>query len=62
MIFRILAGAAMAALGYYVGREVGRTETIREELERARARQGRVIDQEAEPAPEQDVPGPAGKS
>lgn len=62
MIFRILAGAAMVALGYYVGREVGRTETIREELERARARQGRVIDQESEPAPEQDEPGPAGKS
>lgn len=46
MIFRILAGAGLMVLGYYVGREVGRTESIRQELRRAQARKGRVIDQE----------------
>ncbi len=36
MIFRILVGAGLLALGYYVGREIGRTESVREELRKAR--------------------------
>jgi hypothetical protein len=32
------AGAALLALGYYVGREVGRMAPIRTELEQARRR------------------------
>lgn len=32
MILRILAGVGLVALGYYVGREIGRTESVREEL------------------------------
>ncbi len=35
MLPRVLFTAALAALAYYVGREVGRTESIRDELERA---------------------------
>ncbi len=36
MILRLLVGVGLLALGYYVGREVGRTEPIREELRKAR--------------------------
>ena len=36
MIIRVLTGAALLLLGYYIGREVGRTEPIRKELEEAR--------------------------
>ena len=36
MIVRMLTGAALLLLGYYIGREVGRTEPIRKELEEAR--------------------------
>ncbi|MCG6969435.1 MAG: hypothetical protein LJE85_06685 [Gammaproteobacteria bacterium] len=36
MIVRVLTGAALVLLGYYIGREIGRTEPIRKELEEAR--------------------------
>lgn len=36
MILRVLIGTGLLALAYYVGREVGRTEPIREELRKAR--------------------------
>jgi hypothetical protein len=36
MIFRILFGASLFALGYYIGKEIGRTEPIRESLEESR--------------------------
>jgi hypothetical protein len=36
MILRALTGGALLLLGYYIGREVGRTESIRKELEEAR--------------------------
>ncbi len=36
MVLRILVGAGLLALGYYVGREIGRTESVREELRKAR--------------------------
>jgi len=36
MLPRVLFTAALTALAYYVGRELGRTESIRDELERAR--------------------------
>ena len=36
MIVRVLTGAALLLLGYYIGREVGRAEPIRKELEQAR--------------------------
>ena len=36
MIIRALTGAALLLLGYYIGREVGRAEPIRKELEQAR--------------------------
>lgn len=37
-VFRILLGVGVFLLGYYVGREVGRSEPIREELRRKRER------------------------
>jgi len=36
MIGRLLTGASLLFLGYYIGREVGRTEPIRRELREAR--------------------------
>jgi hypothetical protein len=37
MILRLVLGAGLVALAYYIGREVGRTELVREELRKARA-------------------------
>ena len=39
MIFRLLFSASLFALGYYIGKEIGRTEPIREELEKARRKE-----------------------
>ena len=36
MIFRLLFSASLFALGYYIGKEIGRTEPIRKDLEKAR--------------------------
>jgi hypothetical protein len=36
LIVRVLVGVGLLCLGYYVGREVGRLEPVREELRRAR--------------------------
>lgn len=36
MILRLLSGASLLLLGYYIGREVGRSEPIRRELQEAR--------------------------
>ena len=37
MLLRLIAGAGLVAFGYYVGKQVGRMEPIREELARAAA-------------------------
>ena len=34
---RLITGLGLLALGYYVGKQVGRMEPIRQELERTRA-------------------------
>ncbi|MEA3292094.1 MAG: hypothetical protein U9Q71_07325 [Pseudomonadota bacterium] len=36
MLLRLIMGTGLIAFGYYMGREVGRTEPIREELKRVR--------------------------
>ena len=36
MLMRLIAGASLFALGYYIGREIGRMDPIIEELKRAR--------------------------
>lgn len=36
MWLRLLVGAGLFALGYYLGKEVERTRPVREELDRAR--------------------------
>ena len=36
MLKKILVGSALLALGFYVGREIGRTEPARRKLEEAR--------------------------
>ena len=38
LLIRFLAAAGLLALGFYVGREVGRLEPVREELKRVRER------------------------
>jgi hypothetical protein len=40
MLVRIAIGVGLLTLGYFVGREVGRTESLREELERRRTKAG----------------------
>jgi hypothetical protein len=36
MPYRILMGVGLLLLGYYVGREIGRAEAIRKELEKTK--------------------------
>lgn len=36
MLLRILGGAGLLMLGYYIGREVGRAHPIREQLKQQR--------------------------
>jgi hypothetical protein len=36
-IVRLLLGVGLFSLGYYVGREIGRLESLREEMRRLRA-------------------------
>ena len=36
MLLRLITGVGLFALGYYLGREVGRMAPVREELQRAR--------------------------
>ncbi len=40
LLLRIVVGLALLALGYYVGREIGRCDSVREELRRAREGRG----------------------
>jgi hypothetical protein len=47
MLTRIVAGLGLFALGYYLGKEVGRTEPVREELEAARRTAGGPDEQQA---------------
>ncbi|MGD8311666.1 MAG: hypothetical protein PVJ66_03650 [Gammaproteobacteria bacterium] len=35
MIFRLLVGAGLFGMGFYLGRELGRTESIRQSLDRS---------------------------
>lgn len=36
MLYKLIVNLGFLALGYYLGREVGRTEAVREQLIRAR--------------------------
>ena len=38
LFLRVLVASGLLLLGYYVGREIGRTEPVREELRRERDR------------------------
>jgi hypothetical protein len=53
MIYRLIINLGLFALGYYLGREVGRTESVRERMRQVREaggpvnlREGVVIDME----------------
>jgi hypothetical protein len=48
MLIKILVGFGLLFLGYYVGREIGRSEHIREELEASGKRKGITIEQNPE--------------
>ena len=54
MIIRILTGTSLLLLGYYIGREVGRAEPIRRELQEARDSDNKE--------PEKPSPKPSPKS
>lgn len=47
MIIRLLLGAGLLGIGYYLGREAGRSDVLRGKLHRARKRvnlSGEVVD------------------
>lgn len=50
MILRLIAGVALATFGYWVGKQVGRNEHIREELaghdDGAAQQTGEMVDEE----------------
>jgi len=54
MMLRLIVGAGLFAFGYYIGKQVGLTEPIREEFARARE------NEEATKAGEDDVDGELG--
>jgi hypothetical protein len=58
MIVRLFAGAGLFVLGYLVGREVGRSESVRDQLRWA-AGDDRVIDvqdhEDSSPSPEEPL-------
>ncbi|MCU0833638.1 MAG: hypothetical protein MUC77_04255 [Chromatiaceae bacterium] len=66
MIVRLVLGVGLFALGYYLGREVGRAEPVREALRSAREGEGTAPGATGEPpaAPGAgrgaDVPGESG--
>jgi hypothetical protein len=55
MLLRLITGVGLFALGYYLGREVGRMAPVREELQRARdqddAEDDRSLDAEEDDTP-----------
>ena len=55
MLSRLIASLGLLALGYYVGKQVGRMEPIREELEQAR-RSKETADDAGTDAPAVDHP------
>ncbi|MEA3413282.1 MAG: hypothetical protein U9R74_17365 [Pseudomonadota bacterium] len=60
MIIRLLAGIAIFGLGYALGKEIGRTEEIREEQRRLDPDQShkvRIIDHSREAFDDPDEPG-----
>ncbi len=60
MLVRMMVGVGLLALGYYLGREVGRAEPLREELRRAREAAGSDGDSAAAPGTRgPDPDGPA---
>ena len=59
VFYRLIIGVGLFTLGYYIGREVGRTEHVRRELEQAR--QARI--EETEPTVAAEEPAaPAGET
>ena len=55
MLLRLITGVGLFALGYYLGREVGRMAPVREELQRARD-QDDAEDDRSLAAEEDDTP------
>ena len=55
MIVRLFVGAGLFALGYMLGREVGRAESIRDQLQWAtEEHSGRTLDPDPDPNRESD--------
>ncbi|MEN8176401.1 MAG: hypothetical protein ABFS23_11600 [Pseudomonadota bacterium] len=61
MLLRLLAGAALFYVGYYMGREIGRGDTVRESLGRAREAgvSREITDDEAPDDTGDDGPAPS---
>lgn len=58
MVFRVFVSLGLLALGYYVGREIGRGEPIRKDLQKLRDEERRkaVASQTQPPQPPPDGP------
>ena len=58
MVFRVFVSVGLLALGYYVGREIGRGEPIRKDLEKLRDEERRkaVAVETQSPQPPPDRP------
>jgi hypothetical protein len=62
MFARLVFGVGLLALGYYVGREIGRNESLREELDLAKGRPAEPPERAGQ-GPGQTKPrGPADRS
>jgi hypothetical protein len=57
VFFRLAIGVGLFAFGFYLGREVGRTESIRDELGRFRAAHKPIIEGEVESVDFGEAPG-----
>jgi len=55
MVFRVFVSLGLLALGYYVGREIGRGEPIRREMENLRDDERRKVE-DASTQPPQPPP------
>lgn len=61
MLVRVAFGVGMVALGYFVGREVGRHESLRRSLERGETREDRGRGETPEPKVSEQSFGPDAK-
>jgi hypothetical protein len=58
MVFRVFVSLGLLALGYYVGREIGRGEPIRREMDDLRDEEQRKVEAASSQPPQPPADGP----